>query len=266
MDIQNGNPMTLYYCGYEKCAPSHFFGPAIRPHYLIHYVLKGQGSYHENGKEHKLSTGDGFLITPGKTTYYIADSKNPWEYCWIGFDGFDAKTILGTCGLSEANLTFHINDDKLKDSFLELNQVFNGRTGNIYSYISYLYRIFSFMMQTSKTNTSSITEDYMEQATEYINHNYIYDIKIRDVAKSIGIDRTYLYKLFIANQKVSPQQYLIEYRLQTACRHLRETKLTITEIAYSCGFKDSPSFNKHFKKRYHMTPIQYRKESKKDYL
>jgi AraC-like DNA-binding protein len=264
--MQYGNSMTLYFCGYEKCSPSHHFGPAIRPHYLIHYILKGQGIYHENGREHRLRSGDGFLITPGKATYYIADSKNPWEYCWIGFDGYEVKTILENCGLSETNLIFHVNDEDLKNRFLELNDLFNDKTGNIYSYISYLYRIFSYMMQTVKIPTSLNTNNYMEQALEYINHNYIYDIKIKDVAKSIGIDRTYLYKLFIANQKVSPQQYLIEYRLLTACRHLRETNLTVTEITYSCGFKDTPSFNKHFKKRYNMTPLQYRKESKMGYL
>lgn len=30
--------------GIEKCIPSHFFGPAIRDHYLLHYVLDGEGT------------------------------------------------------------------------------------------------------------------------------------------------------------------------------------------------------------------------------
>jgi AraC-like DNA-binding protein len=264
MNYQTGNPLTLYFSGYEKCTPSHFFGPAVRPHYLIHYILNGQGSYFENGREHRLCTGDGFLITPGKTTYYIADSKNPWEYCWIGFDGYEVKTILDNCGFSETNLIFHLDDDDLRESLLDLNQIFNTNAGNIYSYASYLYKIFSHLIQTAKVNTSFTTSNYIEQAMTYINHNYIYDIKITDVANSIGIDRTYLYKLFMSSKKVSPQQYLIEYRLQTACIHLKETKLTVTEIAYSCGFKDTPSFNKHFKKHYSITPLQYRNLMKMD--
>jgi AraC-like DNA-binding protein len=259
MSLKSGNPLTLYFCGYEKCTPSHSFGPAVRPHYLIHYILNGQGCYYENGREHHLSTGDGFLITPGKTTYYIADTQNPWEYCWIGFDGYDVKTILDNCGFSEANLIFHMDEIEFRTNLLDLNQTFNTNTGNSYYYVSSLYKFFSYLIPTAKDNTSFATADYVEQAITYINHNYIYDIKITDVANSIGLDRTYLYKLFMSSKKVSPQQYLIEYRLQTACIHLKETNLAVTEIAYSCGFKDSPSFNKHFKKHYNMTPLQYRK-------
>lgn len=258
MELEKASPLMFYFCGQEKCVPSHSFGPAIRPHYLIHYILEGEGIYYENGREHKLGAGDGFLITPGTTTYYAADEKNPWEYCWIGFDGYEVKTILKNCGLQDNNVSFHINLPGMRDVLIELNNVFNDKIGNNYSYISYLYKMFSYMVKVEKVSTDLDTQRYLEEAIIYINNNYIYDIKITDVAKFIGIDRTYLYKLFINGKRISPQQYLIEYRLQAACKYLRETKMMITEIAYSCGFKDSPSFNKHFKKKYGMTPSKYR--------
>lgn len=265
MEMQNNNPLELYFCGHENCSPSHFFGPAVRPHYLIHYILNGQGIYYENGREHRLSTGDGFLILPGKITYYVADSKNPWEYCWIGFDGHETNSILEHCGLTDADLIFHVEDKNIAADLLELNQIFSEGAGNRYTYVSYLYKIFSYMLQTTKAAASSIAESYLEQATAYINQNYIYDIKIKDIAKAIGIDRTYLYRLFMESKKVSPQQYLIDYRLQAVCRNLKDSKLTVTEIAYSCGFKDTPSLNKHFKRHYCITPLQYRKEVKQLY-
>lgn len=258
MKFDNGSPIMFYFCGHEKCLPSHSFGPAIRPHYLIHYILDGEGTYYENGREYKLGVGDGFLINPGTTTYYIADEKNPWEYCWIGFDGYEVKTILKNCGLQDSNVIFHVNSLGMRDALLELNENFEKKAGNNYTYISYLYIIFSYMVKIEKESTDLDTQRYLEEAISYINNNYIYDIKIIDVAKYIGIDRTYLYKIFINGKRISPQQYLIERRLQAACRYLRETKMMVTEIAYSCGFKDSPSFNKHFKRRYGITPSEYR--------
>lgn len=259
MNLQNTSPLTLFFCGHEKCDPSHSFGPAVRPHYLLHFILNGQGTYYEAGNEHKLKAGDGFLITPGKTTYYIADYKDPWEYCWIGFDGYEAKNILLNCGLTETNLIIHVATQEIKDCFLKLNQIFDSNTGNTYTFISYLYQIFSYMLQNAKQNNPSKIDPYLDQALSYISNNYIYDIKINDLAQFIGIDRTYLYKIFKENKNVAPQQYLINYRLQAACSLLKETKLTVTEIAYSCGFKDAPSFNKHFKKRYYITPLEFRK-------
>ena len=91
--VRYSDPLILYFTGYEKCDPSHSFGPAIRTHYLIHYVVKGSGRFHENGRVHSLHAGDLFLILPGQITYYEADRETPWEYCWVGFDGYEAASI-----------------------------------------------------------------------------------------------------------------------------------------------------------------------------
>ena len=83
--------LEIYFCGREQCAAGHSFGPAVRPHYLIHFILSGKGRYHVNGDAYHLQAGDAFLIYPGETTVYEADEKNPWEYAWIGFGGIRKK-------------------------------------------------------------------------------------------------------------------------------------------------------------------------------
>ena len=40
-NTENTTALRIYYCGREQCAPGHFWGPAIRPHYLLHVVLHG---------------------------------------------------------------------------------------------------------------------------------------------------------------------------------------------------------------------------------
>jgi len=257
--IHQSKSLTLYHCGLEQCKPSHFFGPAIRPHYLIHYILSGQGQYHINNTTYLLKKGDGFLITPGVSTIYSADEQDPWEYCWIGFDGNEAKTILQNCGFTQEKLIFtDTSNGELKRTLLTLIELFKVGKCNEYSYLGQLYLCFSHMLTPSVNSTHLFYETYLEKALEYIHHNYTYDIKITDVANYIGIDRTYLYKLFITYKKISPQQYLINYRLNIALKLLKESDLRVTELAYSAGFKDGPSFSKHFKKHFNVTPLQYR--------
>ena len=96
-------PLEIYFCGREQCAAGHSFGPAVRPHYLIHFILSGQGRYHVNGDIHHLQAGDAFLIYPGETTFYEADEKNPWEYAWIGFGGESCRALLSSCAFSCAS-------------------------------------------------------------------------------------------------------------------------------------------------------------------
>ena len=73
--------------GYQKCEPSHTFGPAIRDYYLVHYIEKGTGTFKNAHSEYKLKSGDAFLIRPDEVTVYTADEKNPWSYIWVGFTG-----------------------------------------------------------------------------------------------------------------------------------------------------------------------------------
>ena len=65
----------LSYSGYAQCEPLHCYGPASRPHYLIHFVLKGKGRYQAAGQTHCLTAGQGFLIEPGTQTFYQADKE-----------------------------------------------------------------------------------------------------------------------------------------------------------------------------------------------
>ena len=52
----------LSYSGYAQCGPLHCYGPASRPHYLIHFVVKGKGMYQVSGQKHYLTAGQGFLL------------------------------------------------------------------------------------------------------------------------------------------------------------------------------------------------------------
>ena len=89
---------SIYFCGHEHCQPGHSFGPAVRPHYLIHVVLSGKGIFKHQGHTYSLKSGDSFLIKPMDSTYYEADRNNPWEYAWIGFNGQEIPALLNqTC-------------------------------------------------------------------------------------------------------------------------------------------------------------------------
>lgn len=254
--------LTIYYGGTEVCTSSHSFGPAIRPHYLLHYILNGKGSYYADNKCYKLKKGEGFLICPGESTYYKADKEEPWEYCWISFDGYEASTILKNCGLSKDNLIFKDNSNGVfKENLISLIHNYEANSNNEFALLGQLYLCFASIYDQVNSKEKNNYESYADKALDYIYNNFSYDIKISDIARYIGIDRTYLYKIFIQEHKVSPQQYLINFRLNTAVNLLETTKMNITEISYSCGFKDTPTFYKHFKKQFNITPVQYRKNN-----
>lgn len=96
----------LCFCGYAKCSPLHSFGPAVRPNYILHYIVDGKGKFLVNGEEYNLRKGQGFLIEPEVQTFYQADEEVPWTYLWIGFGGKKAEDYLRDLGLNKKQLIF----------------------------------------------------------------------------------------------------------------------------------------------------------------
>ncbi|MFK4997541.1 helix-turn-helix domain-containing protein [Bacillus sp. N9] len=56
----------------------------------------------------------------------------------------------------------------------------------------------------------------------------------------------------------SPHQYLINYRINNAKKLLYNTKLTIKEIAFTCGFNSVSHFTTTFKKHVNVSPNKFR--------
>lgn len=97
-------------CGLSQTLPHHSFGPAIKPHYMIHFIISGKGHFSIGGKKYPLEAGYGFLITPEELAYYEADANDPWTYVWVGFGGNLAPQTITLLGLSLQQPVFRCDD------------------------------------------------------------------------------------------------------------------------------------------------------------
>lgn len=257
--------LFLCYCGIESCAPSYSYGPAVRPQYLIHYIVDGEGSYTVNNKTYKLKKNQGFLIWPSVLTYYEADKDNPWTYMWVGFNGVKAQTYLSYANLNEDNLIFEYSkDDSLKNHISEMLKLKERDHSSELKLEGLLYFFMSALAETQKdTNnqkTYKSTELYLEKSIEFIDNNYSNNIKINDIASYIGINRSYLTNIFKKNINMSPQEFLVNYKIDKACELLNSTDLSIKAIAASVGYSDPLTFSKIFKKVTGDNPKGYREK------
>jgi len=93
--------LNLYQFGWEKCEPLHHYGPAVRNHFLFHYVISGRGQLELNSQFYDIGPGQGFLLCPNEISSYCVDEKDPWVYTWVEFDGLRARECMVLAGLSE---------------------------------------------------------------------------------------------------------------------------------------------------------------------
>lgn len=257
---QAARGITIYHCGHEQCSPGHFFGPAIRKHYLIHVVLQGRGIYRTGEEEYALKAGDAFLIKPQEVTFYQADENEPWEYSWAAFAGIEAERLLSEYRQEEKGYVYHFGEGEEWRTFLSrLVTAFQTGGHNMDEMAGYFYLLFSGL-PGCREEGKEYEQSYLSRAESYMHHNYSYPIQIHDVARYVGIDRTYLYKIFMKFKGISPKHYLTAYRIMEAKRLLEDTGLSITETGLSCGFHDASVFCKSFLQTEGRSPLQYRKQ------
>ena len=75
--------LSVYNVGHQRCTPRYQWGPGVRNHYLIHYVVSGCGVYETRGQRYSLQAGEAFLALPDTEITYYADENDPWEYVWV---------------------------------------------------------------------------------------------------------------------------------------------------------------------------------------
>jgi len=256
----------VYTCGYENCKPGHSYGPVVRSGYLIHYILEGYGCYVVNGNRYNLREGDAFLICPDELIYYEADQKKPWTYTWIGFQGVKIREYLERTSLLDT-LVFHYGHDEqlclCHEKMFEANQMIKNRdlilNSILYEYLFLLVNKFP----NERFSAKERQEVYVKEALIYLTSHYGNNISIQSLAYHLGLDRSYLCRIFKAVTKLSPQEYLIDLRIRKACELLCNTELSISIISLSVGYEDTLYFSKLFKKKRGVNPSQYRISIKK---
>ena len=259
--------LNVYNCGYQQCSGGHSWGPAVRDHYLIHLVVSGKGVYNVDGQDYKLSKGSAFIIRPESLVSYCADENDPWEYCWVGFNGADASRLVDLTAFEEGNNVISIGEaflPQLHDAFISIYSSLGTAAEQETLTVSKLFEAFSMLIKAapSKKPDSSSGRLYIKNAVKFIQRNFSDNIDITDIAAQVGLSRSHLYRIFIKHLSLSPNEYLTQYRINQACVLLRTSGLSVGEIASSVGFDDQLYFSRVFKKVKGVPPSQYIKEIK----
>lgn len=267
---QLSEKLYLLLCGVETCLPEYEFHSEGRNGYHLHVILSGKGTLCVNGLEQDLHFGQLFVTKPGEETWYRADAESPWTYCWMAYDGADARRCTEAAGFLEGVNWLNCNEDPSK-FFALVQRVLDQPELNLASDLKRLGLLMEYLalaIESGYRGDSSLRRDpeysadvYVNYAVNYIQANYP-TAKVTDVASYIGINRSYLTNIFKKRMGVSPQEYLMQCRMKKACDLLLETELSVQEISLRVGYENALTFSKIFKTYYGRSPKHFRNEKR----
>ena len=95
---------------------------------------------------------------------------------------------------------------------------------------------------------------------DFIHVHYAQTLTLSEIAQAANIGERECLRCFRRTIDLSPKQYLQQYRIAEASVYLRESELTIAEVAVRCGFDSPSNFAQTFRKYYHCSPRDYRRD------
>lgn len=252
--------------GYMATVPEYGYGPIIRDHYLIHFILRGRGRLAACGREYSAGAGDCFAIFPHQITYYQASQDEPWEYYWLGFEGKWAEEMMKKSGFEGERLVRKMIDERIVDTFgllkegMDKEDFFVLLCGAVWK-VLYMLGATAKNLPPAEFNVlpESASNEYVQTLISIIHNSYGERINISALAERLGLNRSYMSELFHRHTGRSIKAYLVEYRLQRSLLALQFPDYSIKRVALECGFSDALYFSRAFKQRFGMSPEAYRK-------
>ncbi len=120
-----------------------------------------------------------------------------------------------------------------------------------------LFKYFLIPEEHESTMKDNTTRN-IKTILDYIAENYMNPITIEELAASVDLSKHYFMRFFKKYMGMTCIEYINDYRLNIATNLLLTTSMQITEVASSIGITNLSYFNRIFKKKYNMTPKEYR--------
>ena len=226
--------------------------------FLLMYIQKGALTLESEGLTQQASEGNFILLDCYKPHAYY--SHTGWEALWCHFDGITARGHY-TNIVSRLGNVFFLTDpypviNKLTaiyDTFYSGDVIKEPLMSKYLNDILTSFHLYSPINVMSKDHTNIV-----EETISYINKHFTEDITVGHLAERAGFSQYHFIRIFKKETGLTPYEYIINIRINTAKYLLRNSQLSVKDICFNTGFSSESVFCSAFKKRLGITPTEYR--------
>ena len=235
--LEDLNPILA---GEAVCRPGERITP-LHHTMLLHYVVAGKGVLYLDGDAYPVEQGQAFLLPVGAKACYEADREEPWHYRWISFSGVLAADFAQLPPVFSAppDTLCHIENRSQPDPMLA------------YRLAGDLHLLYGQLVPPRQQ-----PQDHVQRAVDYVETHYMHKLTVEEIAEFVGLNTSYLSKLFKQKTGHTLQNHILNLRLEESKRYL-VLGYSVKEAAGACGFQDIANYSKLFKRENGRSPTQW---------
>lgn len=122
---------------------------------------------------------------------------------------------------------------------------------------------FDYAREVNSLNKHGSLNPLMLQVKDYVFRHMHENVRVRDIAKSIGVSPNYLSEQFSQSEGITLKQYILDEKIKSSEYLLKYTDYSLQEISSFYAFSSQSRFSAYFQRRNGITPAKYRKMYRK---
>ena len=235
----------------------HDFGEVV-------IVQKGCGVHVLNDQPHSINAGSVLFLRPNQD-HHSFEHVSDLHLCNIHYR---RESRFNSLGFIDEHLPGKVGNEWMVSSSTlnKVNKVIRQIELLPHDSISALYLQEGFLLQAIGTLLQGIyceypedsADDRVRQLINFLRSNFQEHIDWHELGNRYSLPIRTLNRKVKEYTGLAPQYYIAHLRLAHACYLFRSSNMTITQVAFECGFGDSNYFATLFRKNYGMTPSQYK--------
>jgi AraC-like DNA-binding protein len=231
------------------------------PFTVLQHTIAGAGNLLYERDRYRLGPGDTMLLIVPHAHRYWLEEGGRWEFFWISMSGQEAlrihRMIQNAVGpvfrLPRATI------ERLADCSLRLIEG-GGETAGAASAIAYeaAMILFDDVIRPQQPASPRDHEDPVRRTGDYIRSHLDQPLGVPFLADRTGLSRAHFTRQFRLREGQPPAEFVMHERMRRASRLLKDSGLSVKEVAAACGFADPNYFAKAFRRVFGISPTEFR--------
>jgi len=242
-----------------------FDGYRIEPRtiddYELVFVTDGEGWVQLGERTFRVKAGNVIFVRPGVINSFRVDKEPFMVFFGVHFQPLNQEAGPET-PIGILPDVFEVSSiHKVESLFRELHKI-HRQKGYLAAWRENLLTetILCELCGMVHQNHAPAAQNRIRKVLDHIHENPYRSYSLEELMQIAGIKKTLFLQEFRSVTGTTPNQYVTDQRLEYARELLMGTDASVMQIARQCGFEDVFYFSRCFKKRFHLSPREYRKE------
>lgn len=231
--------------------------------YEFHYVVGGTGSFELGEQWQSIGPGDFFYTRPQTEHRAVVPADGDYLLQYVAFLVLDFALDAQIASDLAARLpegVRHRAGDRLHGFFAHLSRL--SEAGDPYQAHAAAFKFAALLYEMmAGAPTSHHVHPAIERALELMRSRLGDAYSLDDLARQLGLEKSYFIRLFKKNVGIPPMSYAMNLRMSVAADLLCTTRESLAVVAGQVGFADEYHFAKRFKQWSGVAPGRYRQRN-----